>query len=166
VTTCATASTIIGGMKPVVDAWTRRLSSAASVAKSRKWVGRAAGYPPASPEALSCRAVSPSSASRPRRHGQGVAQDELLRPLAVQPRHRSLRSSRANLRASYRPGPLGPVIEGLLAKNPKDWLTAPQAQICLLHIQRESQLRTGSPGAEEQRRWGLEVDEERLQEFT
>jgi eukaryotic-like serine/threonine-protein kinase len=40
-------------------------------------------------------------------------------------------------------GPLRPVIEGLLAKNPADRLTGEQARTALLDLQHEHQLRAG-----------------------
>jgi serine/threonine protein kinase len=44
-------------------------------------------------------------------------------------------------------GPLRPVIEGLLAKNPADRLTGEQARLALVDVQHEHQLRAGFTGA-------------------
>jgi hypothetical protein len=48
---------------------------------------------------------------------------------------------------------LQPVLEGLLAKNPADRLTAERAKLALLDLQHEHQSRTGWPdGKDEERR--------------
>jgi serine/threonine protein kinase len=64
-------------------------------------------------------------------------------------------------------GPLRPVIEGLLAKNPADRLTGEQARMALLDVQQhEHQLRTRSTGARGTAAvLVLELDDETLREL-
>jgi len=65
-------------------------------------------------------------------------------------------------------GPLRPVIEGLLAKNPAERLTGERARMALLDVgQHEHRLRAGSAGARGTAAvLGPELDDETLQEFA
>jgi serine/threonine protein kinase len=63
-------------------------------------------------------------------------------------------------------GPLRPVIDGLLAKDPADRPAADETRMALLDVQRELELGAGSQEREERRRSGPELHDERVQELV